>query len=186
MSASLSLPTESQLNRLIYSNWDFQQSLSALTFLMQECDFHSKYSRIDLRKFRCYEASVVTSFARPFENSRGQTTLGLKAIGVRLNTQEKELKEQILNLRRKVIAHSDENFMHFRGEILRPFEDSPLCLPFFHYVESLYIEEAQCKPLEELLRKLIGGISKALFQLAQDYPDWLNRYKQPDVISEET
>ncbi|MEA3085971.1 MAG: hypothetical protein QOC89_3668 [Paraburkholderia sp.] len=35
----LSNLTDGQLQRLIYSTWDFQQALSALTFLMEECDF---------------------------------------------------------------------------------------------------------------------------------------------------
>jgi len=183
MSPPLSNVTDSQLHRLIYSNWDFQQALSALTFLTNECDFHADYNRVDLRKFRCYESSLIISFARPFEPARGQTALGLRTIGVQLDAQERELKEVMLNLRRKIIAHSDEDRMHYRGSTHQLLEDSPINLPLFQYVESLHIGEAQCRPLNALLRKLTSGISKALFKLAQTAPDRLNHYKQPDASS---
>lgn len=177
--------TDGQLHRLIYSNWDFQQALSALTFLLEECDFEARYSRVELRKFRCYEASLIISFARPFEPSRGQTTLGLRALGIQLNAEETKLKESMLSLRRKVIAHSDEQLMHFRVSTHQPLEDSPMSLPLLQYAESLYIEAAQCRPLEALLHKLMAGISKALFALAQVEPERLNLYKQPNAPSAE-
>ena len=177
--------TDSQVWRLLYSNWDFQQALSALTFLMEDCDFQAKYSPLQLRKFRCYETSLVVSFARPFETSRGQTTIGLKAIGVRLNDQESALKEKILALRRKVVAHSDEEFMHFRGTILSPFDDSPIVVPLLQYNEMLHLEETDLRPLEELLRMLTTKITKALFDIAQVAPDRLNVYKSPEQPSAE-
>ena len=45
----LSNLTDGQLQRLIYSTWDFQQALSALTFLMEECDLEARYNRVELR-----------------------------------------------------------------------------------------------------------------------------------------
>lgn len=177
--------TDGQLHRLIYSTWDFQQALSALTFLMEECDFEARYHRVELRKFRCYEASVIISFARPFEPSRGQTTIGLRAIGLQLNPEETRLKEAMLSLRRKVTAHSDEQVMHFMASTHQPLEDSPISFPLLQFNESLYIEVAQCRPLEALLRKLIAGIGKGLFALAQAEPERLNLYKQPYVANAE-
>jgi len=177
--------THSQLHRLIYSVWDFQQALSALTFLLDECDFDAKYSRVELRRFRCYESSLIISFARPFEPSRRQTVVGLRAIGVHLDAEETKLKEAMLGLRRKVVAHSDEELMHYRASTLQPFDDAPIALPLLQYVESLYLEPAQCRSLEALLHKLINGISKALFSLAQSHPERLNIYKQPNGHSAE-
>jgi len=55
---------------IIYSAWDFQQALSALTFLLEECDFDEQYSRIQLRKFRCFETTTIVSFSRPFKVAR--------------------------------------------------------------------------------------------------------------------
>jgi hypothetical protein len=171
--------TDPQLHRLIYSNWDFQQALSALTFLMEDCDFQARYGRVELRRFRCYETSCIVSFARPFEMSRGQTTVGLKAIGVRLDDDESRLKDKIVSFRRKVVAHSDEDYMHFRGAVLRPFEDSPIGMPMLQYSETLHLAESDLRPLEKLLHRLIALVSKALFEIAQYAPERLSVYKAP-------
>ena len=50
--------TDSQLRRLVYSAWDFQQALSALTFLIEDCDYDRLHNVLELRRFRCYETST--------------------------------------------------------------------------------------------------------------------------------
>jgi hypothetical protein len=171
--------SDAQLNRIIASQWDFQQALSALTFLLDECDFDATYSNVQLRKFRCYETTVVVSFARPFEPSRGKTVLGLKTIGLSLSVAEKELKARLMGLRRQVIAHSDEDAMHFRGEVISPFDDLPLALPLLRFQETLYLTQEELRPLEALLRKLMQAITSSLFTLAQYQPHRLDVYKSP-------
>lgn len=177
--ANLVRLTDSQLYRLIYSLWDFQQALSALTFLMEECNFDQRYSCIQLRKFRCYETTAIVSFARPFEAGRGETALGLKAVGLRLDNDELALQERILNLRRKIIAHSDEGLMHFRGLMIAPLDDNPLALPYFKFNESLHLSQSDLAPIEALLRKMIDSILKALFALSKESPERLAVYKHP-------
>lgn len=171
--------TDAQLRRVIYSNWDFQQALSALTFLMQECDFDAKYTNVQLRKFRCYETSVVIAFARPFEISRGKTSIGLKALGIRLENAELALKQRMLDLRRQVVAHSDEDSMHFRGSVMQPFEDSELTMPTFKFNETLHLNVSELRPLEALLRKLMSAVSLTLFKIAQVAPERLEVYRAP-------
>ena len=171
--------SDAQLLRAIYSNWDFTQALSALIFLSEECDFSAKYNHIELRRFRCYETSAIISFSRPFEKSRKATTLGLKAIGLSLTSDELALKDKILNLRRRAVAHSDEEFMHFRGGTLQPFDDSAVRMPYFTYSESLHLEPQDIHALENLLRKLIHAISLAIFSIAQSAPHRLERYQRP-------
>ena len=51
--------TPKQLRRAIFSLWDIQQALSALTFLLEECSFDQEYTPIELRKFRCYEGTLI-------------------------------------------------------------------------------------------------------------------------------
>lgn len=171
--------TEGQLQRAIYSNWDFQQALSALTFLMEDCDFDAKYSAVDLRRFRCYETSIIVSFSRPFEKSRGSSTLSLKALGVKLEQSEQALYERVLNLRRKVVAHSDEEYMHYLGTTLLPIDDSSLRLPHIKYSESLHLAAADLRAIERLLHRLIASISDVIFKVAQHTPYRLERYKNP-------
>jgi hypothetical protein len=177
--ANLPELTDAQLLRLVYSQWDFQQALSALTFLLEECDFDEKYSAIKLRRFRCYESSIIISFARPLEGSRGKTALGLKGIGIELSQAEKELRDRVIDLRRKVVAHSDEDAMHFKGIILQPFDDIGIKIPLFKFQETLHLAQDDLRPLEALLRKLTYAIGTTLFQLAQVSPERLEVYKAP-------
>lgn len=187
MSAIESLPnasslSDAQLRRLLYSLWDFQQSLSALTFLMEDCDFDVKYSAVELRRFRCFESTVIISFARPFETSRGQTTLGLRAIGFLLTEQEKRIQERLMKLRRKVIAHSDEDEMHFNVELIKPMEDQELIVPLLRFQETLYLKAAELRPLESFLRRLTHAMSGAMFRLAQSDPHRIERYRVASTL----
>ena len=127
--------SDAQLLRLIYSAWDFQQALSAVTFLLEDCDYGSKYNAVSLRRLRCYETTAIISFCRPLEPSRGSTVLGFRVLGVRLTAQEEKLKKRVLQLRRKVVAHSDEEAMLFLAEILQPLEDVPIEIPHFQFKE---------------------------------------------------
>lgn len=171
--------TDTQLARIIQSCGDFQQALSALTFLLEECDYAASYSRTELRKFQCYENAAVVAFARPFEVSRGRTALGLRAVGVQLNAAEEQLKCKIINLRRKVVAHSDEERFHFKISTVHPFEDSPVALPVLLFQETLRLDPAEVEELQALLRKLIRGVGKTVFSIAQSQPERLNVYKMP-------
>ena len=171
--------TDTQLNRVIQSCGDFQQALSALVFLLEECDYAAKYSTAELRKFRCYENAAIVAFARPFEVSRGRTMLGLRAVGVRLTTTEEELKGKIIGLRRKVVAHSDDERMHFKISTMQPFHDSPLALPVLLFQESLRLDRAEVEELQALLRKLVRGLAETIFAIAQSQPERVNVYKLP-------
>jgi len=170
--------TDSQLTRTIYSAWDFQQALSALTFLLEDCDYTQKYSRVQLRRFRCYETTLIISFSRPFEQSRNGTTLSLKALGIVLSSDEKSLVTKLLALRRKVIAHSDEEEMHFLAGSF-PVSDGNLRFPQIQFSEQLEFSEAEAHKIETLLIKLKDGIASAIFEIAQLEPDRLEQRKSP-------
>lgn len=53
-----------KLNRLMLSGRDFQQALSAATFLYEEMD--DARGLPALRRLRCFETNMVVSYARPF------------------------------------------------------------------------------------------------------------------------
>ena len=69
--------------------------------------------------------------------------------------------------------------MHFKISTLQPFDDSPLALPVLLFQESLRLEPAEVEELQTRLRKLVHGIAKTLFALAQSRPERLNVYKLP-------
>ena len=57
----IALHAERRRRRLLYSLNDLQQALSACEFLY-ECDETHTYSKIELRRFRCYETTLVVAY----------------------------------------------------------------------------------------------------------------------------
>jgi hypothetical protein len=115
--------------------------------------------------------------ARPFETTRGGTTIGLRALGIKLSDDEKALVKKILELRRKIVAHSAEEEMHFR---LSTFPvDGKINFPQFQFNEVLHLKERELLELESFLRKLKSEMSHYFFKVAQENPEMLNKYKQP-------
>ena len=172
---------EKQITKIVYSSWDFQQALSAITFLFDECDFNKKYDRISMRKFRCYESTLIISMSRPLQKSRGGTTLGLKNLGIKYNEEERKLVDKILNLRKKIVAHSDESEMNFKMNLI-PIEDE-INMPHIQFKESLHLSYKELNQIEDLLRRFMYSISKYLMEYSKVYPKSFERHKK--TISQE-
>lgn len=177
--------TEKQLIRAIYSSWDFQQALSALTFLLEECDHdQKKYDKVSLRRFRCFESTLIISMARPFENSRNGTTISLRSMGIKLTTRERALVEKLMYLRRKIIAHSDEDEMHFRIDTFEVL-DGDFIVPHMQFDEGLFLSQKEVRELEVFLRRLTHNLAKYFITAAQENPNIFNRYKTPKSMKSE-
>jgi hypothetical protein len=166
-------------HRTIYSGWDFQQALSASTFLIQECEYDKKYSRIDLRRFRCFETTLIVSFARPFKVGRGREQLDLSTIGFEFTAEETELKDKLLRLRDKVVSHSDEEEMEYRTDFIKPFDDHDVRMPISKFQEALYLEETEIHKIQELLHRISRALAEYQFKVVQSNPDEFNRTKVP-------
>ncbi|MDF2415401.1 hypothetical protein [Aeromonas sp. 1HA1] len=166
-------------HRVIYSGWDFQQALSAVTFLIQECEYDKKYSHIDLRRFRCFETTLIVSFARPFKVGKGREELDLSLIGFEFSTEELELKNKIIRLRDKVVSHSDEEEMEYLTYSIKPFDDHDVRMPIARFREALYLEEDEIKKLDSLLQRLNYALSIYQFKIVQLHPDEFNKRKSP-------
>lgn len=167
------------LIRIQYSLWDIQQATSVLTFLLEDFDFEKKHPLDDLRRFKCYETSMIISFARPFITSRSASTLGLKKLGIKLNQNEETLKEKLLNLRIKIFAHSDEDFMHFKSSSFLPFDDKNIHMPQITYDETLHFSHAELLECKIFFYGLIRHIAEFLFAVTQTRPEAVNFYQQP-------
>lgn len=170
--------SEKQVARAIYSTWDIEKALSALTFLLEDADFNAKYNYVDLRRFKCYETTLIVSLARPFEASRNGTILSLKTLGIRLTNEEKNLLNKAKFLRRKIFAHSDEEEMHYRVSTF-PVMDGEFNFPHFQFDEALSLEEGELHQLEIMLRRLKAEFANFFFKLAQENPELLDAYKVP-------
>ena len=174
--------TKQQLVKAIYSSWDFQQALSALTFLLEYYDFDEKHDKVSLRRFRCYESTLIISMARPFEKTRSGTTISLKALGIKLTSNEKALLKRVTALRGTIVAHSDEEEMHFRSSTF-PVLDEQFNFPGFQFNEGLHLEESELLELEDFLRKLTGGLAEFFFNVAQEQPELLAQYREPQSLN---
>ena len=164
-------------HRIIYSSWDFQQALSALTFLYGECEFDKKYSKVELRRFRCFETTMIVSFARPFKVGRGRETLALSRIGFEFTEDENKLKDKLLRLRDKVVSHSDEEEMEYRTYSFQPFDDSQVRMPVAMFQEALYLSEDEYCEIEKLLHRLIDAIARYKFRFAQSNSEQFDQIK---------
>jgi hypothetical protein len=82
---------------------DLQQALSACEFLY-ECDEMNTYSKIALRRFRCYETTLVVAYTRPFTQSRGAAPpLTMKTVDLKLSHERQALHEKLVEMRNKII-----------------------------------------------------------------------------------
>ncbi len=170
---------EWQRLRMLSSVGDFQLASSAVAFLA-ECDPEQKYSKVELRRFRCYETTIIMAYTRPFSESKGEIPrLTLKMSVVKLNGEQKKLHDTLMDLRNKVIAHSDAEMMRFASYahpttfangfefvLLETVFDEGLTFVglklitldelisvVFHAVFTKLLEEAQKEPKDFNLRK---------------------------------
>lgn len=178
-------PSEEQFHRIVFSIWDFQQALSALTFLTDECDLTGMYSRVELRRFKCYETQSIISFARPFVTSRSGIQLSAKRIGINFTPEERKHRNQILLLRNKIVAHSDTEEMHYKVETLGFSGTNSFKAPWFIFDESLLLTENQRRDFESILRKLIHGLHEFAFQLCKSNPERFEFYKIPISVQKQ-
>lgn len=163
--------------RIVYSGWDFQQAISALTFLVEECDFDKKYSEVELRRFRCFETTVIVSFSRPFKVGRGRSNFDISSIGVQFSEDEKKLKDKLLHLRDKVVSHSDEEAMEYKTYSFTVFDDSELRMPVALFQEGLFLCKNEYLEIEKLLCKLIHAVAEYNFRFAQENPELFEHLK---------
>lgn len=157
------------LKRLVIAYADLQQALSAITFLDEEVDENAKYSKIELRRLKCFETTFIVLYGRAFTKSNGRYgQLPLARIGVRLSRVERQMHELIVKLRQTVYANSDEEFAHVRLDVSSmEFAHGTFILPhmqFDHGLEfaSLFKREAAIY----LMRKIMMGLFKAVQELA--------------------
>ncbi len=160
--------------RYIYSLKDFQMALSAADFL-SELDTDKTYSKIELRKYKCFETTMITSYARPFSQSHGNTPrLNLSEIRAQLSEDQMALHKELLELRNKVFAHSDGDRIRMKINVhsIEENENGKLNFPEFIFDEGVYF----CGVIEmnnviNLIRLLMHALVKILLPLIQNLPD---------------
>jgi hypothetical protein len=175
---------ERQRLRLLYSLGDFQLALSACEFLY-ECEADKKYSKIELRRFRCYETAMITAYTRPFSQSRGTIPkLSLKMTGAQLSAEQIELHEKLMTLRNKAVAHSDAEAMRMLSHT------SPIDFPDgaqFQLLQAVFDEGLtfigpELINVNELIHRIFNSTYTKLLKEAQHSPKEFNL--QRDCLNE--
>ena len=126
--------SDAQKLRLIYSVRDFQLALSAVDFFL-EMDEAATYSKIELRRFRCYLETAVIAYSRPFTRSPGLPPLKFEVLGLAPTVAQLDLHQRLKVYRDKVVAHSDAERMRILVTSVSP--QSKFVLPIFNYDEGL-------------------------------------------------
>ena len=126
-----------------------------------------------MRRFRCYETTMIVAYARPFLDSRGKIPqLSFKMAGAKLTDEQKGLHRRLLTVRNKVIAHSDTDMMRMlsRAEPITLSDDFELA--FFQTVfdEGLEFIGLMLHKLRSLIEVVYGSIFRKLFADAQTHP----------------
>ena len=155
--------------RKLYSLGDFALALSAAAFL-GECDESGKCTKVELRRFRCYETTVIISYTRPFSQSSHRfPKLSLKMTGATLTEEQIALHHRLRKLRDKVIAHSDADMMRMTSQTdLMEFEkDFSFVLLQTVFDEGLTFIGSKFWKLNELLHVVHGSLYGALLREAQ-------------------
>lgn len=154
--------------RLLLSLRDFAHARSAITFVREDVDFEAKYHLAELRRFQCYETTLIVSYCRPFSESRGGIPrLSYKTLGINLSPFVRALHDSLIAKRNKIFAHSDADHveysmpvvMHSNNQQGHPF--TTLYPPRFR--EGTLLTEAEF----EQVSVLVNDVSNAVMHMLQ-------------------
>ncbi len=167
---------EALRTRMLYSLGDFQQALSAATFL-EDCDPDRPISKKELKRFKCYETTLVVAYMRPFSQAEGNIPrLTLEKCGVSLSDELRQLHDQLRFQRNKVFAHSDGELMRMAVAAHEHKFADGTSFNMFHsvYDEGVSLLGPELWKVRELINTLYDGIFEQLFSEAQQDPTLYN------------
>ncbi len=172
--------TFNKLSRLFISSHDFTQALSASTFLLQEVDEAKKYPLAELRRFRCYETTLVVCYARPFSQAKGEVSrLYLPDTGLALSADEKKLHNKIIAHRNTLYAHSDAEFVKLSVQLWHSyFEHNDTEFNFFmpRGEEGMRFSLAEIVDINELTHKLFHAVLRKAQELGKTFKHKFPRF----------
>ncbi len=165
-----------QRTRLLYALEDFELALSASAFLA-ECDPYKIYSKVDLRRFKCYETTAIISYARPFSQSVGSIPrLKFALIRDKLDEELQNLHHSIIEMRNKKFAHSDAEMMRMfcQTSTIDIGKNFNFILLQTTFDRGLTFIGTKLVELNKLLHVAHYTIYKTLFDDAQKNPEKFN------------
>jgi hypothetical protein len=167
---------QAQRMRLLYSLNDLQQALSACEFLY-ECDESKTYSKVELRRFRCFETTLVIAYTRPFSQSRGIVpNLTFKMAGLKLSKERISLHERLMDMRNQIMAHSDSEMMRMTTQTFSvPLrEGEPYHMIQMVFDEGVTLLGRLLIEMNELLNEVYHAVYRTLNEDLQANPELFN------------
>ena len=152
--------------RLVQSLADFQMACSAMEFIC-ELDEDRLVTRVERRRYRCFEDTAVIAYGRAFTNANNLPLLSFKQIKISPSSDERALHERLLERRNKVIAHSDADRQRisFTTECFS-LENKLVMMPRWDFDDALEFF-AEREALVAWFGTLISATSKRLFEQVQ-------------------
>lgn len=150
--------------RVIQTNMDLQQALSAFTFMIDEYAPDEGIGRIERRRCKCFRDACAIYYGKPFRKARGLPLFKFELINLTLTSDEEELHSFLTEYRDKVAAHPDLEKVRW---ILSSFEVKfdkfqTHRIPYFDFAEDMPFW-AKASEIEKWLRKLTREISLFIY-----------------------
>ncbi|TNE65150.1 MAG: hypothetical protein EP335_06290 [Alphaproteobacteria bacterium] len=149
-------------------------ALSAADFLLGY-DEQEKYCIEDLRRFKCFETTLVISYARPFSNTRGRfPRFSFDLIGMQLDSRQQACHNELIELRDGAFAHSDKRMMQMSSAFLTIESignKEPVNFSLLRWVERPLIVGEKLHMTIELIKAVIRHIVSSEFPKMQSNPE---------------
>lgn len=162
-----------KLNRVLLSTRDFQQALSAATFLYEDMD--EARGLVAMRRLRCYETNMVVAYARPFSQAHGPVSrLKLGDLSVELSDEQQALHARLIEQRNRLYAHSDAEVVPMSVDVMNTIfggdkADFQFVMPRFD--ETCSFTDMEVLRVQELCRRLHRAALMAAQTLGADFKD---------------
>jgi len=162
--------------RLLLSMRDLAHARSALTFIREDVDFDKEYPLAELRRFQCYETTVIVSYSRPFSQSTTQIPrLSYERLGIKLSPFTRALHENLIQKRNKIFAHSDADAVEYVPPQVMRFErphDEPFTILYPpRFREGTLLSRNELEQVSVLVVCLSGAIYEMLHVMHTNFVD---------------
>ncbi|MGO4405201.1 hypothetical protein AB4Z10_13185 [Bosea sp. RAF48] len=153
--------------RLVLSVRDLSHAGSAIAFIEEEVDHDGRYPLAAVRKFLCYETTLIVSYCRPFSESRGDIpSLSYGALGIKLSPFTRALHDDLISKRNTIFAHSDASQVAYRAPVVMKGRDgagepfTTLFPPRFN--EGIMLDYQRVQQAKILNKSLLGAVMARL------------------------
>ncbi len=189
MHESLKNAEYKKLNRIILACRDFQESLSAVTFMLEDMDPKEEetYTLAELRRLRCYETTAIVAYARAFNSQRGgkRDPFSFEDIDLDLDKDEQDFHNKLISLRDEIYAHSDADVLDYSASI-GEFEirkDKVMRFMRTVHFEGTRLRWNEYRLFEKLDAQAIDSCAKKMSELSINHTDKFQifRHKMSDA-----